>query len=182
VVGASGSGKTTVAAELALRLEVPHIELDALHHGPNWSEPDLGEFRERVSAALEGAGWVCDGVYESKLGTTTFERADTLVWLDPPLHVLVRRLWRRTRERIANDVELWSGNKESWRTALVGRESLFVWAVRRHRRLRRDLPRLLAAPELAHLHVVRLRSEEEVARWLAAGPEALAEADSAGRG
>lgn len=34
VKGSSGSGKSTVADELARRLGVPHIELDALHHGP----------------------------------------------------------------------------------------------------------------------------------------------------
>jgi adenylate kinase family enzyme len=168
VVGASGSGKTTVAAELATRLGVPHVELDALHHGPNWSEPDWDEFRARVLAAVEAEGWVCDGMYESKLGTAVFERADTVVWLDLPIRVLLSRLWRRTRDRIANDVELWSGNKESWRNAFVGRESLFVWTVRRHGRLRRDLPGILAAPKLSHLDVVRLRSEEEeeVTRWL----------------
>jgi adenylate kinase family enzyme len=167
VAGASGSGKTTVAAALAARLGVPHVELDALHHGPNWTEPDLDEFRGRVRAALAGDGWVCDGLYESKLGTLVFERADTVVWLDLPLPVLLRRLWRRTGARIRDDVELWSGKKESWRNALVGRESLFVWTVRRHRRLRRDLPRLLAEPKLAHLEVARLRSESEVAAWLA---------------
>jgi adenylate kinase family enzyme len=167
VAGASGSGKTTVAAELAARLGVPHVELDALHHGPNWSEPDLDEFRARVLAAVDGDGWVCDGLYESKLGTAVFERADTVVWLDLPLRMLLARLWRRTKDRIADDVELWSGNKESWRTALVGRESLFVWTMRRHRRLRRDLPRMLAHPKLSHLEVVRMRSDEEIGRWLA---------------
>jgi adenylate kinase family enzyme len=45
VKGASGSGKTQVAARLAVDLGVPHVELDALHWGPNWSEPTLDEFR-----------------------------------------------------------------------------------------------------------------------------------------
>jgi adenylate kinase family enzyme len=35
VRGGTGSGKSTFARELARRLDVPHVELDALHHGPN---------------------------------------------------------------------------------------------------------------------------------------------------
>jgi hypothetical protein len=35
---ASGSGKSTVGRALAERLGVPCVELDALVHGPNWTE------------------------------------------------------------------------------------------------------------------------------------------------
>src|ERR671936_2877498 len=69
VKGASGSGKTTSTAELARRLGVAHVELDALHHGSNWSEPTLDEFCARVRAAIDAnpTGWVIDGNYERKL-------------------------------------------------------------------------------------------------------------------
>jgi adenylate kinase family enzyme len=36
VVGNSGSGKTTFAAELAWRMGVPCLELDAVFHQPGW--------------------------------------------------------------------------------------------------------------------------------------------------
>jgi len=75
-------------------------------------------------------GWVIDGNYERKLETLVIDAADTIVWLDLPLHTLLLRLWRRTATRIRGDVELWNGNRESWRTALWGLDSLFVWAVR----------------------------------------------------
>ena len=32
------SGKTSLARRLAAELNVPHVELDALHHGPNWDQ------------------------------------------------------------------------------------------------------------------------------------------------
>jgi len=35
IKGTSGVGKTTFGADLAGRLGVPFIELDALHHGPD---------------------------------------------------------------------------------------------------------------------------------------------------
>ena len=38
MVGMSGSGKTTLAGELARRLSVPHVELDALRHGPHYKD------------------------------------------------------------------------------------------------------------------------------------------------
>jgi adenylate kinase family enzyme len=162
VIGSSGSGKTTVAAELARRLGVPHVELDALHHGPHWTEATAEELRERVEAALAGLdGWVVDGNYMGKLGLWVVERADTILWLDLPLRTSLRRMWQRTSERIRGDVELWSGNKERWRNAFVGWNALFPFTVRAHFRRKWEWPR-----RLAHLPVVRLRSAREVSRWV----------------
>jgi adenylate kinase family enzyme len=164
VKGTSGSGKTTVAQELARRLGVPYVELDALHHGPNWSEPTDEEFRARVCEAMDGAprGWVIDGNYESKLGDTVIGETDTIVWLDLPLRLKLGRLWRRTSDRIGDDVELWNGNKENWRNAFWGRESLFAWMLRTHFSQRREWPRRYGAdPRFVHL-----RSDAEARAWL----------------
>jgi adenylate kinase family enzyme len=164
VKGTSGSGKSTFARELAERLGLPYVELDALHHGPNWSEPTAEEFRARVHGAMDAApaGWVIDGNYEVKLGETVIAAADTIVWLDLPLPLKLRRVAGRTRERIRDDVELWNGNKETWRNALWGRESLFVWMIRGHFRHRRSWPRLYADDP----RFVRLGSVEETREWL----------------
>jgi adenylate kinase family enzyme len=167
IVGISGSGKTTLARALAQRLGVPHVELDALHHGPSWTEASAEELRERALAAMAGGGWVVDGNYERKIGDVVLERADTLVWLDLPLPVALARLWRRTAARIRDDVELWSGNRESWRTALVGRESLFAWTVRSWVRQRRSIP--ARAARHPQLRLVRLRSPAAVERWFREG-------------
>ena len=166
VQGTSGSGKTTLARALAEGLSFTYVELDSLNHGPDWSEASDDELRERVLAAIDRRErWVVDGNYERKFGDLVLERADTVVWLDLPLHVCLIRLWRRTSERIRNDVELWNGNKESWRGVLWGRDSLFAWAVRAHVHRRRTFAAHLA--ELPHLHVVRLRSPAQVDAWLA---------------
>lgn len=164
VKGTSGSGKTTFGQELARRLGVPFVELDALHHGPNWAEPTNDDFRARVGEAIDAApdGWVVDGNYDSKLGDTVLGAADAIVWLDLPLRLKLRRLWRRTTGRIRNDVELWNGNKETWWNAVVGPQSLFGWMLRTHFRQRREWPRRFAGDP----RFVRLRSDAEARAWL----------------
>lgn len=164
IKGTSGVGKTTLGAELARRLGVPFIELDALHHGPNWSAPPDEAFRATVRAAMAAApdGWVIDGNYDTKLGDTVLGAADTIVWLDLPLRVMFPRLWRRTMHRIRDKVELWSGNRETWRDQFASRETIFYWSVRSHFEHRRDWPaRFGGDPRL-----VRLRSVDEARRWL----------------
>ena len=164
VKGTSGAGKSTFGAELARRLGLAYVELDALHHGPNWSAPSAEEFRTRVRQAMAAApeGWVIDGNYDGKLGETVVAAADTIVWLDPPLRTLLHRLWRRTSHRIRHEVELWNGNRETWRSALWGRDSLFAWTLRAFFRHRREWPRRFAA----HPGFVRLRTPEAARRWL----------------
>jgi adenylate kinase family enzyme len=169
VKGISGSGKSTFAQELARRLGLPYVELDALHHGPNWSEPTDEVFRARVQAAMDAApeGWVIDGNYEGKLGELVLAQVDVIVWLDLPFRTKARRLWRRTATRIRDNVELWNGNKETWRNVLWGREALFWWMVRGHFRHRHEWPLRFAGDP----RFVRLRSVEEARDWLEAHGE-----------
>ena len=158
---ASGSGKTTVAWALAERLEVPYYELDALHHGPNWAEPPLEEFRARVKAIVRSESWVIDGAYRGKLGDLVLEHAELVVWLDLPLRVWLPRLARRTARRVIRREELWAGNRETLRDALHPHNSVVLYALRQHRGQRRAY-----ASELSRFPVLRLRTQTEVGDFL----------------
>ena len=165
VVGTSGSGKTTVAAALARRLGVPHIELDRLYWGPNWTGADEETFRARVREATSADRWVCDGNY-APVRPTILARADTAVWLDLSLRTCLRRIVARTFRRARSGEGLWgTDNRESWRHQL-GRDSLIWWVLTTHRRRRREYEARFADPALAHLRVIRLRSPAAVASWL----------------
>lgn len=123
IASASGNGKTTLGRALAERLGVRFVELDALVHGPNWSETPDDELRARLELILAQDGWVIDGNYTSKIGTLVLDAADTIVWLDLPTHVGLWRLLRRTHRRVSGREQLWDDNKETWSVALWGRES-----------------------------------------------------------
>jgi adenylate kinase family enzyme len=165
VVGTSGCGKTTLAVALSQRLGVPHVELDALHWGPDWTETPTAVFREQVEATLCGDRWVVDGNYTHKVRDLVWERADTLIWLDYPLPLAWVRVVRRTFRRIFTREELWNGNRERIRD-LFSREALWFWVLTTHHRRRRRFAEFLAEPESGHLTVLRFRSSGETRQWL----------------
>jgi len=74
VIGSSCSGKTTLARRLAELLGSPHIKLDALHWGPDWSEVPRERFRAALEKRVEGDRWVVDGNY-SAVRDIVWERA-----------------------------------------------------------------------------------------------------------
>jgi adenylate kinase family enzyme len=164
VVGTSGAGKTTVARALSERLGVPHIELDALHWTPGWTETPTDVFRARVSRALEPAAWVVDGNY-AKARDLIWPLADTIVWLDYSLPTVLWQVIVRTIRRMIAREELWHGNREQLRMAF-GRDSIVLWALRTHRKNRQEYLAALGAQERGHLSVVRLPSPRSARAWL----------------
>ena len=168
IIGRTGSGKTTLARELAAALNVPHVELDALYFGPRFSTVPLAVLRERTSAAVAGDRWVTDG-NKSAVRDLVWPRADTIIWLDYPLVVSLWRLGKRAlwRASVLREEAAEAGGKTGLpRQFLSGARGVLV-ALRTHMRQRREYPRMFAEPENQHLAVVRLRSPRATRRWLA---------------
>ena len=146
-----------------------HVELDALAWGPNWTLVPVEVFQERVARAVEGDAWVIDGNYGGRgAQSLVLPRADTVIWLDPPLAVIFQRLFARALQRIRSGEELWglTGNRETLRNQFFSRDSLFLWALKTHYRRRRALPLIYSRPEHAYLVVHRFRRPAEAAAWL----------------
>lgn len=166
VVGTTGAGKTTLARRLTDLLDITHVELDALHWGPDWTPAPREVFRERVrEAVVANSLWVVDGNY-SRVRDIVWAHADTVVWLDYPLWRILWQLTKRNLRRSLLDVELWNGNRERFRTQFFSRDSLYLWALQTYRRRRQEYPALLAQPEYAHLALIHLRSARETQTWL----------------
>lgn len=171
VVGNSGSGKTTLALALAERLGVAHVELDALYHGPGWTEPDPEVYLQRVREALDAAdgGWVCCGNYSVVLGPVVWPRADTVVVLDLPKSTVMRRVGGRTVRRVLSREELWNGNREPLRNlyAWSPQRNIIRWAWVRHDVYRDRYRRAALDPKWDALDFVCLTSPGEVDAFVA---------------
>jgi adenylate kinase family enzyme len=164
VVGNSGSGKSTLARRIAAGLDIPHLELDSVFHQPGWQPLDTGEFRRRVSDFTAGQAWIVDGNY-SKVRDIVWGRADTVIWLDPPRHRVMRQLVLRTLRRMATGAELWNGNREEWRNLLRPdpEESILLWAWTMHHQYRQRYLAAQADPANGHLEFIRLRTPDQAA-------------------
>src|SRR5688500_20311522 len=93
-LGTSGSGKTTAARAAAARLGLPHCELDAIRHGPNWAETPDDQFRAIVADIAARDAWVIDGDYRM-VRDLLVARATRVVWLHPPRRdVMAQVIWR----------------------------------------------------------------------------------------
>ena len=115
VVGTSGAGKTTFARRLAQVLDVPYVELDEVFWDAGWVKRDREAARADLAARLAGPAWVVDGNWDSTAGDLLDAAPDTVVWLDYPRWVVMRRVVRRSLVRGVTRAPLWHGNRESLR-------------------------------------------------------------------
>ncbi|QDS68185.1 hypothetical protein FKW77_010491 [Venturia effusa] len=171
IVGKPGAGKSTLASTLSQKLNLQNIELDALSWEANWTQNSPAAMRAKADPLLPADGhWVADGNYTSHVQDIVWTRAQTLIWLDYPLHIALWRVFKRTVWRIWSGAELWNGNRETLGHHLAGiwdlDENLFVWCWRMHWRHRRDFPVAFEKGEFRHLRVLRFRSPRETEEWV----------------
>ena len=163
IVGTSGSGKSTFGRALAEALDVRYLQMDQLYWKPNWEEPAPDEFAEIVSEALEADEWVLDGNYHSKTCPIKWSRADVVVWLDLSGPRTFIQIFKRSLQRIWGGKEVWpgTGNVETFRRTFLSHESVILWSLTSHRRIRQRYEAAMNDPQWSHLEFVRIRSHKE---------------------
>ncbi len=63
--GVTGSGKTTMARQIAARTGLPWHEVDNLTWEPGWVTVPADEQRRRIAAICAGERWILDTAYGS---------------------------------------------------------------------------------------------------------------------
>ncbi len=160
-------------------LGCPHTELDGLYHQADWKPLEAEEFRRTVEEAISAPTWVVDGNY-SAVRHRVWEEADTVVYLDMPLHLVLSRLASRTVRRVITQEELWNGNREPLSNlySVDPQRSVIAWTVTRHAALRRRYADASQHPLWSGLEFIRLCSSGQVQQFMKNFSETMAKGDS----
>jgi adenylate kinase family enzyme len=163
ILGNAGSGKSTLARRLGERLRLPVVHLDVLFWEPGWTEPDNEAFRARVTAAIAGDDWVCEGNYLSRTFDLRLPRAELVIWMDTPRLTCVRRVI--VRSALARPrADLAAGCEEGF----FGNDFMeflsYTWNYDRKSRPRLEAARDAIAPDVP---VVHLRGKRQIDAFLA---------------
>ena len=139
IMGATGSGKSTLGERLATKLGATWIDLDDLYWLPDWQERSSDEFRELLRqrlAAVTNGRWVVSGGYTSIVDTVLLEHATAVCWMRPSFAVRYLRLLWRTLQRGLLGLECCNGNKEKplWHHVLAPRARCAKRCATRQRR------------------------------------------------
>jgi adenylate kinase family enzyme len=166
VVGCQGSGKTRLSLALGRKLGLPVVHLDTLYWRPGWKASDTPSFRERVTKAVAGDGWIVDGSFSGLAFDLTLARAEKLIVIERSRFLcLWRVLWRSAFQRRGTRADLPDGCPEQFDFDLLKQ----VWRYNLDRRPRIEEEHLKYG---ANLPVVRLRSDREIAAFVEANSPA----------
>lgn len=94
IIGPCGAGKSTLAAELGPKLDLPVFHMDQLNWRAGWVESGKDELRAKLATITASERWLIDGNYGGTLDAR-LARADTVIYLDYPIPLCAWRVLRR---------------------------------------------------------------------------------------
>jgi adenylate kinase family enzyme len=162
VYGVTGSGKSTVAAQISAATGIPWHSVDDLTWEPGWVQVDDEEQRRRIAVICAQPAWILDSAYGKWLDVP-LARAEVIVALDYPRWLSLSRLTTRTVRRLIDRRTICNGNRETLRQTL-GPDSILRWHFQSFARKRARIRAWTNNPPGPR--VVRLTTPGQATRWL----------------
>ena len=94
IVGCAGCGKSTLAAKLGSKLNIPILYLDTIYWKANWQEEDKEVFVNKQKEMIAKPEWILDGNYRDTL-EMRLESCDTVIFLDYPRRIALYGIFKR---------------------------------------------------------------------------------------
>ena len=163
VFGNTGAGKSTLSKKLAKITNLPLHVLDKIQYEAGGKEVKYQDYR-RVHDRIPGSDeWIVDGFGCIETLWKRLKAADTLIYIDLPLHVHFIWVTKRLIKGLFRNPEGWPENspilKSSFNSYRV------IWACHKHMtpKYREYVSKTSETKKVYHL-----KSPEEISRFLAA--------------
>lgn len=165
IIGTSGSGKSTFSRELANKLNLPYLEMDAIYWKDDWKFTSDEELMENVRIATEGERWLLDGNY-NRTQPIKWKNVQTIIWLDYPFRLVFYRVLKRSIARLFDRKTLWgTNNRESFRKSFLSKDSIIVWMWTSYPNMKERYSRLFEK-NTKEWQLIRLTSPLEAKKFL----------------
>ncbi|WP_239673406.1 DNA topology modulation protein FlaR [Mangrovibacillus cuniculi] len=155
IIGSVGSGKTTLARELAADLSIPNYEIDNFV----WERNPYGDHRRSdleilkvVKKIVATENWIIEGVHTREWIASSLQQVHLIILLDPPSKVRRYRIIKRFFRQL---VKLEKANyKPSWKIFM----NMFKWDAQFERNGKASLYRMCRGFESK---IVVVKSKDE---------------------
>lgn len=94
IIGGPGTGKTTLAKNLASLLSITSYSLDDIKFNNNWKPKDTKEVDFQINNLLKKEQWIIEGNHLRNL-ELILEECDFVIFLDFPMELQVKGIFKR---------------------------------------------------------------------------------------
>lgn len=129
IVGAPGTGKTTLAKKLQEIYKLPVCHLDSIHQLPNWVLRDELERDQMILEQTKKDEWILDGTFTNTL-LERVKRSDLVIFLDYSTILALKGVIKRIIKDHGKEKPDMPGCKEKFDLSFI----LYVATYRKQRR------------------------------------------------
>lgn len=157
IVGAPGSGKTTLSYKLQEIFKLPICHIDSIHQLPNWVLRETSERDRMILEETKKDEWIMDGTFTDTLEERV-KVADIIIFLDYPTIVSLMGVFKRLATRLGKEKPDMPGCKEKFDLSFI----IYVAGYNKERR--KYIVEILEKYKDRNIKVFKKR--KELKKWL----------------
>ena len=155
IIGTSCSGKSTLSKKLAMKLKIPHYELDNYFWSNNWIAKPEKEFIELVQDILNNnSNWIICGNY-SNVRKALWDKSTDIIWLDYPFYLVFFRAIKRSIIRIYKKEKVCNNNIESFQKTFLSKDSIILWVLKTYFQRKKEYRKLLSQVKEKNIFIIK---------------------------